>query len=220
MKTAILIGAGTSINEGIELGLWDKIKGLDIWSLNYAFKIMPYCPSRELWVDISFYRNNIQELNNLYNNGVKCYTKQSHHYTHIPEIIRYNATRDPKKIDDKTLFIGRMGLVGFFALSLAVKEQYNTIFCLGYDFGCTTYEDRYTHFYQNKIKVESTGIGNISVYRQLNGNVKPEVKDFEVFLQSKSKIYNVSLFSNINCYDKLSYEEFFTKINQNDKTIF
>ena len=75
-KKAILIGGGASITEGIEKNLWEKIRGKDIWSLNYAYKTMPYFPTRELFVDKSFYRNNREDLLLLALNGVKMYSKK------------------------------------------------------------------------------------------------------------------------------------------------
>jgi len=38
MKECIIVGAGYSIKEGLEKGLWAKIKGKEVWSLNSAFK--------------------------------------------------------------------------------------------------------------------------------------------------------------------------------------
>ena len=127
-KDIVLIGGGASIEEGLKLDLWNKIKyKASIWSINFAFLTMPYLPEREIWVDISFFKNNMEAIQNIQKQGVKCYAKKHITYAAIPEITTYEATRYPKEIDKKT-FIGRMGLSGFFALHLAVKECPDRIF--------------------------------------------------------------------------------------------
>jgi hypothetical protein len=112
-----------------------------------------------------------------------------------------------------------MGLGGFFALSIAVKEEYDEIYLLGYDFGSPSLKEKLTHYYQNKLDVSSIGIAHPELYLNDNDTVKEEVKDFELFLSPsfKSKIYNVSLISNIPYFDKISYEEFFTKLKDKNE---
>jgi hypothetical protein len=213
-KPVIIIGGGASITDGIELGLWNKIQNYDVWSINYAYMFMPYLPSREVWIDVCFFRNNIDSLQQLYNKGVPCYAKSHTKYVGIPEIQTYDCTRDPNDTKDK-VFIGRMGLGGFFALHLTIIENYNPIFILGYDFG--GYKGK-THFYQDVAKVESVGINHPELYVE-NNKAKAEVEDFEWFLSYPNKIYNVSLSSNINYFDKISYEIMFnllTKEKENE----
>lgn len=220
MKSVIICGGGYSIQEGINLDLWSKLKsflssGLEIWSINYAFLTMPYLPHREVWIDISFFKNNIEKLQNLYKQGVKCYAKKHNIYATIPEIITYECTREANQSKDK-IFIGRMGLSGFFALHLACKETYSPIYLLGFDFGSDSLDNKLTHYYQNKLQVISTGVGKPSLYRNEKGQIKDEIRDFELFLSYPSKIYNVSLNSNIPYFQKISYEEFF-KLLENEK---
>jgi hypothetical protein len=210
MKSVILVGGGASIKEGIELGLWEKIKGQEIWSINFAFLTMPYLPNREVWTDISFFKNNIDILQRLYYQGVSCHAKLHHKYADIPEIKTYETTREPVYSKEK-MFIGRMGLSGFFALSLAVKNNYDVVYLLGYDFGSKTTN---THYYQDSLNVSSTGVGHPELYRNHHGEVKEEVKDFELFLQYPTKIYNVSLESKIPYFEKIDYPTFFSKINE------
>lgn len=217
MKEVIILGGGASLEEGINLGLWDKIKEKEVWSINYAFLTMPFLPKREIWVDISFFRNNIEKLQNLYKQGVECHAKKHQHYATIPEIKTYYTTRDPKEISEK-LYIGKMGLAGFFALHLAIKENFNPIFILGYDFGNLNITDKKTHYYQDKLNIYSTGIGKPELYRNKDNTVKEEVKDFDILAieaqQQNLKIYNVSLISNIFSFEKISWEDFFTKLNE------
>jgi hypothetical protein len=211
MRDIILVGGGSSVTEGLELGLWDKLKDREVWSINYAFMTMPYLPSREVWVDVSFFQNNMEALQKLHSQGVKCYAKKHMKYAEIPEITTCETTRDPKDME-KRIFIGRMGLSGFFALHLATKEIADRIFLLGYDFGAPT---RNTHYYQSYLKVQSTGFNRPELYREGN-RVKEEVKDFELFTSPgiKAKIYNVSTISAIQCFEKIDYLTFFTKLEE------
>lgn len=237
MKTLIIVGGGYSVKEGIELGLWDHIKGYTIWSLNYAYKSMPYLPTRQLWVDYKFCLENSEDIKKLWENGVEIVIKHNTRYAEFDkkfaeQITQYQTTRErsaykgPEVLKDLTPFIfaGRMGLVGIFALTIATAEKFDQIYLLGYDWGTTNINDNLTHFYQEKFgvyrgsekkqdgKIYSTGIGNPIIYRQKNNTVKKDVKDFEVFKQSQAEIINVSLISNIEYFPKISYPEFFERI--------
>jgi len=212
-KDIVLVGGGNSIREQLPL-LWDKLKEskAEIWSINFAFMCMPFLPSREIWVDISFFRNNMETLQKLQAQSVKCCCKKHMSYANISEITTYEATRDPKEMDRK-IYIGRMGLGGFFALHLAIKENSENIYLLGFDFGSNSSK---THFYQDVIEVKSTGVGKPELYR--NGtNIKDEVSDWQYFTSPdiKTKIYNVSPESSITCFEKINYERFYSKLNEN-----
>ena len=218
MKKVIIVGGGSSVKEGIEKGLWYKIKGNEIWSLNFAYKFMPYLPTRELWIDTSFFTNNIDDLKNLHENGVKLITKKHGKYATFPEISQYEATRNHAEYPPK-MFLGKVGLVGFFALSLALVQEFTEIYLLGYDFGNSGLSNRDTHFYQDKVtemKIQSSGVGRPSVYRREDNNVKDGVNDFDVFKSPNIKIYNVSPQSNIRSFEKIAYDEFFAKICNSD----
>jgi len=213
-KQVIILGAGKSINEGISKGLWSKIKNKEIWSLNSMFKIMPYLPTRELWVDISFFRHTVGELQKLAQQGVKLIAKKHLKLTLIPQIEQFETTKEQSSASENILYVGSQGLVGFFALSLAiVREKYDEVFVLGYDYGTPNINDKVTHCYENKKKeLNIYSTGNIFVYFNKNGTLKREVEDFKYYLQFSNKIYNVSLYSNIPYFEKISWEEFFEKI--------
>jgi len=224
MKELVIVGGGRSVKHGIELGLWDKIKDKTIWSLNYAFMTMPYLPKREVWVDIAFYTNNVESLQKLSEQGVQMVAKRHKKYADIFPIKCYEQTRnrtgykgkEALKVDGTPhIFLGRMGMCGTFALSLAVAENYEKIYLLGYDFGTPEAGDTKTHFYQGDIQVRSTGVGNTHVYRggdRSNKNlVKKDVEDYEVY-GSDAYIINVSPQSNIPYFQKITYEEFFEEL--------
>ncbi len=216
-KSVILIGAGISIRDGIEKDLWQKIKGKEIWSLNFAYKTMPYLPTRELWVDTNFFKAYVDELQRLYFHGVKCCAKVHIKYQKIPEITTFITTRLTNEYHEK-VYISGGGFVGFFALSLACKLDYDIIYLLGYDFGVANKYDKNgninkdTHYYQNKIPVLSTGVGHPELYLNNDGTLKDRVKNYEIYTKEKVKIYNVSPKSNISCFEKVNYDKFFNMV--------
>lgn len=220
MKTCILVGGGKSILDGIQLDLWNKIKGQEIWSINYAFLTMPYLPTKQIWVDTTFFRNNISRLEELYLKQVELVAKKNDRYnginllSGIKIINQYDTTREQAtalKNPDK-LYIGHMGLSGTFAISLACKLEYDYIYLLGFDFGTSSITDKHTHYYQyDKIDFISQGVNNPNVYMTQN-SVKKDVNDYDYFLNFKPKIYNVSPQSNINSFQKITYPQFYKQL--------
>ena len=206
--------------------MWQKIAHKEIWSLNYAFMTMPYLPTREVFVDRCFYRNNTDALQALTEQKVPLYAKHQDVYAHRDEIKRFQVTKQKKgykgkqalKIDGTPhLYVGELGLAGTFALSLAIAEDYNLIYLLGFDFGVTTYENKNTHFYQDKLKVISTGVGNPQIYINKDNSVKDNVRDYELFSKEPNiKIYNVSPQSRIPYFTKINYPTFFQQIGDNN----
>ena len=227
MTRVILVGGGNSVQEGIEKNLWEQIKEETIWSCNYAYANMPYLPSRQIWVDTSFYKHNVEDMQKLYEKGVPLHIKQHNQFAGIAEHSKqYVSSREAKNyfgrdaLKRNILFYGRMGLSGMFALSLAVAEGYDEIYLLGYDFGTSAITVKKTHFYQEKMPhVYSTGVNHPEIYRMPDNKVKREVEDFKVYLNTPNlKIWNVSTISNIPYFDKLSYEDFYTKLKNEGET--
>jgi len=218
-KSCILVGGGYSVKTGINTGLWEKIKGKDVWSLNFAYLAMPYLPSRQVWVDISFFNNNIDSLQKLNQQGVSMHAKLHSRYSIIKEIKTYGTTREKRYytgkegIEKNVLYLGRMGSVGIFALSLAIAEGYKNIYLLGYDFGMIDPKANKTHFYEGELKVISSGVGRPQIYLNKNVHVRREVEDFDVFKKEEDvNIYNVSPNSRITSFPKITYEEFYGKV--------
>lgn len=219
MKPVIIIGGGSSIKEGIEKGLWEKIQGkAEIWSINFAYKFLPYLPQRQIWMDTTFFKNYIQDLQKLSEAGVKLCTMK-HDLYNSPmfkdKINQFEHTTIAKYDDFKNKVFASQGLSGGFALSLAVKEGYTPIYILGYDYGTPSFENRNTHFYQDKIaqnKIESSGIANTEVYMQRNNAPQPYVTDYDIYNQFHNKIVNVSLISNLSSFEKIGYDEFFERL--------
>jgi len=208
-KKTILIGGGASVKEGIQLGLWEQIKNEDVWSINFAYWTMPYLPQREIWVDISFFKSNMNSLYELASKGVSCYAKKHTIYADMPEICTYDTTREQ---GTEKLFIGRLGLSGFFALQLAVLEQRSPIYLLGYDFRDLNNK---THYYQDDLVTTSVGVGHKELYINKDGSPKDTVKDFDIFQNNQSKIYNVSPHSHITTFERIDYPTFFNHLHEN-----
>ena len=215
MKRVIIVGGGKSVTAGIESGLWEKIQGQEIWSLNYTFKMMPYLPTRQIWVDTTFWKNNSQDMERLAQQGVLCHAKMNTRYLGIDYIKTHEVGRDLK--EKNKIFSGAMGLCGMFALGLAIKEGYDEIYLLGYDWGTKSENDINTHFYQGKTTYISSGVGRPQVYLQ-GSSPKKGVHDFDIYKEHKT-VYNVSVESNINTFPKLSFSQFYEQIKTEEKSI-
>lgn len=220
----VILGGGYSVADGLALDLWQKIKDQEIWSLNFVFYFMPYLPSRELWVDTHFFKAHLSQLETLFKQGVKMYCKQHEWYGSFKttEINRFDTTRSLREAEEQpqNLFIGTKGLVGIFALSLAIREGYKNIYLLGYDFGAPTFENRQTHWYQSEAlerKIESNGFGNNEAYLQRNNVPDPSIVDFDYFLRFDAKIYNVSMISHISSFERITYQKFFELISEKNE---
>ena len=202
-KPLILVGGGLSIKQGLKQGLWNKIKGQEIWSLNFAFLSMPYTPSKEVWIDFFFFL--AQQKNLLKLKDCELIAKNTGTvYKEFP-VTTYEATSNTEKYKDDVLFLGRLCLCGIFALSLAIKRGYTNIYLLGFDHGTPINKEKETHYYEGRV-------ANPEVYRDENKKVRDEVEDFEVFIKDDVKIHNVSTISNIDCFPKLTYSEFFRRL--------
>ena len=221
-KRVIIVGGGMSIRKAEAEGLWEKIKGKgDIWSLNYAFKAMPYLPDGQLWVDQSFFSNNQNDMDKLNKQGVTMMCKDAGvKYQFLKHDIElYEASRDEKRqsLEKKQVFTGQSGFCGMFALSLATLKEYDEIYLLGYDFGTSGLKDTDTHFYQQDKRFDyvSHGVGNPKVYYQANGSIKTAVRDFEIF-SDYNQIFNVGIDSNISAFPKITYGAFFAMLEDKD----
>jgi len=221
MREIIIIGAGYSVKEGIELGLWNKIKGKDILTINFCYRFLPFLPTGIIWGDDSVWIKCEDSLSVLSNYGVKLYSRKCEKYNKYPFIKQIRVEDEGHNIlpftDDKglelnSIYMGRCGFTGLMALSLACALKYDIIYLLGYDFGIIDYKENNTHWYRElDDKINCGAYGIKSVY--FDGD-KPrhEISDFNVYKTSKAKIYNFSPLSNIEVFEKLSYNQFFNKI--------
>ena len=177
---------------------------------------MPFLPKRELFYDTCFFKNKINELQKLQEQGVELISKDAPIYDAYKGKVRtFEVCRIAKDQKENNLFVGQLGLTGTMSLSLAIKENYDRIYLLGYDFGTPSYENLNTHFYIDQVTekdIKSSGIRNNNVYLQNNNAMVPGIRDFETFLPYKDKIINVSPESNIPYFERVDYDEFFRRI--------
>lgn len=226
VKNVAIIGGGRSILEYVDnFDFWNKLKnsGIEVWSLNYSFMSMPFLPSKELFCDKKFWKLNYDKLIKLHTNGVKLVSKKFSIIEHIKEIESYKVTRNEKEFFGKKakeagiLFSGKQGLTGTFSISYAIASGYENIFLFGFDYGTINYGDKKTHWYQDKISVESSGIGNLDIYLKKNNVPYDGVNNYNIFTNCGVNIYNVNLYSNINCFKKISINEFYNILNGENK---
>ena len=218
-KSLVILGGGSSIRKLIELGLWDKLQKnnkVDVWALNSSFLFMPFMPKRILWVDMSFFKQFVKDLQSYSLQGVELVCKN--HPLYSSEIYKsiktYPTVNDIKNLTDDKIFCGQGGFAGLFALSIAIKEGYNDINLMGYDFNAG--KDGKTHWYQDEFKkrgFQSSGVGVPTVYVQ-NGKPLDKLKNFDYYTQflDKVKINNISSISLIPYFPIISEEKFLENV--------
>jgi hypothetical protein len=206
----VIIGGGKSIQEGISLGLETYLEHKCVILTNYAYK---YFKGTFLtFIDRNFYKStNLEKNPDIY---IELST--------LPLIIGCRSNPDlDKVIHPNTIMIpcpkqellNDCHLTGLFALAIAEKLEPKNIFLLGFDWDMRPIEqiDRKNykgetnldiHYYKKEIP--HRGLGYVGFYENHNPN-----NYFKYFNNSKSKIYNVSLNSNINNFEKISYQKFF-----------
>ena len=228
MKRVILLGGGYSVTEGIAQNLWHKINTEEVWSLNSCFKAMPWLPTKQLFVDRDFWRHEADSMEMLHMKGVPIITRDMGTLlSNRPEIIKYGVTRVRAEfkglngIKDNLIFNGNMGLVGIFALHVALCMDFDEIYLLGYDFGSSHVDNKNTHWYQEQIpqlKIQSFGAARPEVYLHKEqghvNEIRKDIEDFEVFSTVGKVIYNVSPNSHIQYFPKMNYQEFFKRIGK------
>ncbi len=207
----IIIGGGSSIQEGISKGLWSKLKNRWTIGLNYSYNFFDSTVLCYVDGDGQFYSK--ESKNEKFQNLLLIIGKEHNNLKVLPNTIALK-TNDAKYYRDVKLGCYKSSLVGLFALSLAIYLlDEGEIFLLGYDNSAQEKDNKNrpnTHFYQGEI--EHRGIGKINYY----GGKDRAKRDFGVYKgEKKVKIYNVSLDSKIpgDIFEKISYDEFFKKLD-------
>jgi len=212
----IIIGGGFSIREGIEKGLWQRLQNHFVIGTNFSYNHFPN-PTVQCYVDKDFYEKNVEGLKNL-----PLIIGKKHTFTQLlPNTIMLETSS--KYNPNILLGVYSPSLVGLFALSLSIYVLSNgtnvpensTIFLLGFDFtGEPSIKDNkgreLSHYYQGQI--EHRGIGKVSYYSS-KGRAE---RDFKPYLETKIKIFNVSLISKIPVFQKISYDEFFSMLSMEE----
>lgn len=200
----IIIGGGASIREGIDLGLWDKLKDKFVLGTNYSFNY--FIPTALCAVDWKFYDTEREKLKDL---PLVITRDRKKSTTYMPNTLPLQTDMHYKRDLSTGVYSGV--LTGIFSLTLAIYLlDVGDIFLLGMDW--TKAKDGasvpHTHFYQGQIG--HRGIGKIDYYKSHSSSSVYGVYKNE----SKCKIYNVSLNSNITEFPKIGYAEFFDKLDK------
>jgi hypothetical protein len=211
LKSLIIIGGGLSIEEGLSKGLKERLKDKYVFTLNYAYKHFDNATA-EIFVDNVFYNEQIEQLKKL------------------PLIIGQSSKDIIKVLPNSILFknsnkyierdisqgVYKSQLCGLWAITIALYllDEGDEIYLLGYDGGKISEEivkrKWLTHYYQKEGKIKHRGVGHLGYY-----NTKDQSKrDYGVYANEKKvKIWNVSLNSKIPTFEKISYDEFFKKLD-------
>jgi len=202
----IILGGGSSLKEGLDLGLWDKIKGHFVVGTNYSYKF--FDSTVQVFVDSSFYNKQKIELERLPLIIGQCRNIK----IKLPNTIKIPSNSVYSR--DLKGGIHSAKLSGIYALSLAIYLlNVGEIYLLGYDLGSVSKKldnknRKITHWYQGQ--TEHRGVGKVSYYDVRDRGEK----DFGCFKNEKDvKIFNVSLNSKINVFPKISYEQFFKQLD-------
>jgi hypothetical protein len=208
LNQLIIIGSGVSIKEEVEKGLWEKLKYRFTIGLNHSYHFFE--ATCQMYVDSTFHNEIKQDWDKIpliIGQGRNIKERPSHSLI-IPCSAKYN-----RELKDG-VYSG--SLAGLYALSLAIYIlDAGEIYLLGYDYGSIIKnldekQRKITHFYQEQI--QHRGVGKTSWYDSKD-RVK---KDFGVYAnESKVKIYNVSINSKIEQFEKMDYTTFFSKLDSN-----
>ena len=225
----IIIGGGNSINEGILVGLKDALEGRFVIACNYAYKFLPH--TLTCFVDRDFYYPSQTAIKNkthpfIYEDLKKeplivGYDTNGVSEFKLPNTILLKGTGQ-YNIDPITKGYYHPFLCGIYALSLAqfLLDYNGIIYLCGFDWTMRKKEDvdrnNYinrdinveTHFYSDK-ELNHNGQHYLGAYE----NHDPDYY-YKYFNETKVKIYNVSLKSNISNFEKISYIDMFIRLNQ------
>jgi len=212
INECIIIGGGSSIKEGINLGLKDFLKDKFVIACNYAYK--HFLHTFMCFVDRDFYvpsyakkfpEKNPDIYEELKNESLIIGANHSGiSEFKLPNTILIKAIPVLKPIQSSTEgFYTKNFLTESFALSLAcyLLNYSGRIFLLGFDWT----QEGNTHYYA-KEEFNHRGIGYTNSYNKHNPNYV-----FKPYLQFKNlSIYNISLISNITCFQKITYSNMFS----------
>ena len=214
-KQCIIIGGGKSIKTADLAVLGASLQGKLVIAINYAFKYFPH--TFLTFSDREFYYPKVNEDELITNPNIYEELKKE------PLIIGINENGiEEFKLPNTILFhptkFYKGNLTGVFAISLAchLLNDCGEIYLLGYDWtrqpipnDKSKYNPRAggeIHFYND---LNHRGTGHTGYYDRHNAD-----KPFEPFLNKKDvKIFNVSLESNIHCFEKTSYPTFYNLLD-------
>lgn len=211
IKEIIIIGGGKSIQEGIELGLKEKIKDKFVIAINYAYKFFPH--TFLCFSDSNFYVPVKNKTNPEINPDIYEELKKESLIIGIDRDVTRNHKLNNTILLPKSY---RESLTGKIALKIALNFNAEKIFLLGFDWNKRTNlkerDPNYSpksnlqiHFYND---IKHRGVGYVGYYENHDAD-----KEFGKFTKTNIKIYNVSLNSNLNYFEKINYPTMFNLLS-------
>jgi hypothetical protein len=229
LNRCIILASGSSISEGLKLGLSDYLKNEVTFSINDNVKF--FDSTAYTFGDWCAYRDRF----NLYKEKklvIGCY--DMHIGRHIEGATPCPIHNDLILLQGSGKYYGNEGLskglysavlTGAFTLNLALRLGFKQIFLLGFD--CCEINGR-THFYQG---IDGAGQYNdyegkptSGVGKNYSGNYKTSFYNqgdvqlnllWEPFATESAMIYNVSLESRILVFPKIGYHSMFKILKEN-----
>lgn len=217
IEEIIIVGGGSSISEGIELGLKDKIKNKFVITTNIQYRWFDSIFTTML--DLQFYVKYYEELKNLplilAQRHPRLYDENKgtrKEYSYHPNTITFQCKHEyNRNILEYPVYSNI--LTGIFSITIAsfLLNGSGSIYLLGFDSGTTNRnlpeKEPKVHWFQSEIPDYNK---SLTYYKD---TVKID-RDFKPFENEKNLlIYNVSLNSNINNFTKISYNDFFNLLN-------
>ena len=223
-RQLIILHGGSSAKEGISTGLFDILPNLFSVGLNYSYRYVN--TTVNIGIDEQFYNTNRSDIDKL-----PLYIGKFHVDIKLPgaNTIFFPPCNDYYRGLEPGVY--KSTLVGLFSLSLFINlMDEGEIYLLGADYGQGKDKDGkllfdekgrpLTHFYQGDI--EHRGIAKLNWFtRTAEDKTNPGVRlpgaelEYRVYKdETKVKIFNVGLQSNITTFPKISYDEFFERINR------
>jgi hypothetical protein len=220
IKQAIIIGGGKSLQEGIEKGLQSFIsdKFSIVCNLGYRY----FKGTFMSFLDPCTYTDNkISLASEPLIIGLD--TNNSSIPAPLPKnliLLKGNTQLEKGKELSKGIYNPTLTGMWSIGLALFLMDYSGEIYLLGYDWTKRTNEEKkqgysvkgnddkphsQTHFYSDKHR----GQGSVDFYERND----PAFYFRDFLKESNVKIYNVSLISNMEVFPKISYDEFFKKIN-------
>jgi hypothetical protein len=229
LNRCIIMASGASIKQGLPLGLSNYLEREVVFSLNDNIKFVDSTVA--VFGDWTAYRDRFDLFS-------KHPLTIGRYDMHIGRSIE-GATPCPKHdslilLQGSGKYHGAEGLekglyssvlTGAFTLNLACRLGFKQIFLLGFDCGAT---GKSTHWYDNVegagqfLNYEGqpyTGVGkneqgnyNTSFYNNSDDSINALWNPFQ---EEKVMIYNVSLESRIEVFQKIGYQTMITILNQN-----
>lgn len=218
-KQIIIIGGGSSIKKGVQLGLWDKLKDCFVLGTNYSFR--DYTPTALIACDNKFHSGQQTEHTQTREEWRKelaqlpliiAPNKDEINNTKLPNTITIPYTVQTYcGLNSKEKGFYSIFLTGLFSISIAIYllQEKGTIILLGYDWSQRTYDQQQeqklidTHYYNHTLH---PGIQKSKVYEEYPAN-----DWFQPFLKATSvKIYNASIDSHITCFERINYPKLFS----------